>query len=244
MVQFSTLLFAATACLVAAAPHSAQKSKAIVSRGAPAPGDELTLSKTNNNMDDGTFDTNGGDITFKVGNKLGEGSAGRIYSIDCNGNAACNELGRVVLKHYIDNDQAGGERNNLAKIGELKAVKTSNGDEFTLLTQWDGVKFSELPTYQRLSQNTEENYDALVEFVDSAISKIADDAKAYITNNLIFHEDVNDANVLMQESDGKITSAKVIDWDKATIISADNVEDALGEMEDLVNLAFERFKPQ
>lgn len=27
----------------------------------------------------------------------------------------------------------------------------------------------------------------------------------------------------MQESDGKITSAKVIDWDKATIISADNV---------------------
>ncbi|KAF9882505.1 hypothetical protein CkaCkLH20_00541 [Colletotrichum karsti] len=243
MVQLSTLLLATTACLSAAAPHNAPW-KSIVSRGAPTPGTELTLTKTTNNMDAGSFEENGGDIKFKVGDKIGEGSAGRIYTINCDGNAACNELGRVVLKNYIDKEQAKDERNHLAKIGELKAVKNIDGEEYTLLKQWDGVNLSKLPTYVKLNENKEDNYDAIVEFVDQAIKMIADDAKAYIKNNHIFHNDINDANVLLQESDGKITSAKLIDWDKATIFDADSVEDATGEVEDVVNTAFERLKPE
>jgi hypothetical protein len=37
--------------------------------------------------------------------------------------------------------------------------------------------------------------------------------------------DISDANVLMQEADGLITSAKLVDWDKADIIPSDISED-------------------
>ena len=33
--------------------------------------------------------------------------------------------------------------------------------------------------------------------------------------------DINDANVPMQESGSRVTSAKVVDWDKASIIGSD-----------------------
>ncbi|TKW50039.1 hypothetical protein CTA1_12912 [Colletotrichum tanaceti] len=177
-------------------------------------------------MDVGTFNTNGGDITFTVGEVLGQGAVGRVYSIDCNGDIPCEDLGPVVLKHYYGPYSVPEaelfEQKHLAKIGELKAVGSVDGYRYTLMTKWDGVHFDKLPTYERLSLNREENKDALKELFNSAISMIANDVNTYIRNNQIIHmsRDTGPRNVLLQEDNGSITSAKVIDWGWAEIIPA------------------------
>lgn len=145
------------------------------------------MQKTVNNIDDGSFTKDGGDVTFNVGDKLGEGSAGRIYAINCGDRPECNDLGRVVLKHYIDNGQVADEQKHLAKIDELKAVLTRDQDEFTLLVQWDGSNFSKLPKYNELLQDPAGNKQAINDLLDSAIAKTSEDGKAYLRNHYIFH---------------------------------------------------------
>lgn len=153
----------------------------------PDTGDELTLKKTKNDGDKGTFEEDG-DVKFKVGNKIGEGSKGIVYTIDCDGDDDCEDLGKVVLKYYTQTDSAGDERSALAKIEELKAVGSIDGNEYTLLVQWEGTKFSELPKYVELSGDPEENKDEINDLVDEAIEKIVDVGKEYVKEHHIFHE--------------------------------------------------------
>ncbi|KAJ0166170.1 hypothetical protein CTA2_8387 [Colletotrichum tanaceti] len=178
-------------------------------------------------MDNGTFDILGRNITFRVADQIGMGCSGTVYSIECI-NSACNELGHVVLKVYPFHHRgdAVSGRENLAKIGELKAVGSNDVDEYeyTLMTRWDGVTLTKLPTYQRLLMRyPTTNYNALVEFVNSAFLMAAKEAEAHIINNHITHEDIHLGNILLQESDGKIISARLIDWDLARISPADKV---------------------
>ncbi|KAK0386147.1 hypothetical protein NLU13_5984 [Sarocladium strictum] len=234
MVQLSLLLLAAAASLSVASPVKLEKSKTLVARSAPNPGDVLTMKKTNNNPDDGTYEE-GDEVTFTVGNMVGEGSAGRIYDIDCGeDNSACSDLGSVVVKYYLDNDQRDDERRHLAKIDELKAVLSQDGDEFTLLTKWEGSNLTKLPKWAELQEDTAANKDAINHLVDTAIDKIVEDASNYIRDHLIFHDDMGEANTLLMEADGEITSAKLIDWDKASILSEDNVEEALEALRGVV----------
>ncbi|KAJ0165493.1 hypothetical protein CTA2_11076 [Colletotrichum tanaceti] len=228
MVQFSSLLIATTACLFAEAAYSTPGLVMSSRRHRPTRpygpdlGEELTLWETYNNMDEGTFNTSERAITFRVLKRIAVGSIGRVYGIDCR-NIACNELGPVVLKHYYSNIGPDIERNNLARIGELKAVGSIDGDEYTLMTQWNGVYFTELPTYLRLSQSPQENFDALVDFVNSAFLMTARDAEEHLINHHILHGDINEYNILFQESEGKIISAKLVDWEDSRIISTRKV---------------------
>ncbi|KAI9172739.1 hypothetical protein HJFPF1_02252 [Paramyrothecium foliicola] len=223
MVLFSTLFLAATATLSVAYPSKIERSN-IISARAPTLGQELTLQKTVN-QGDGTFTSDGGDVIFKVGDKIGEGSKGVLFAIDCGGRPECDELGRVVLKYYTDTDAVEGERSNLARINELKAVGINGEDQFSLLVFWEGTNFSKLPKYLELLEDEEDNADDINKLLDSAIEKISEDVKAYAVNNLIYHGDISDANVLLVESDGEITSAKVVDWDDANILEPEQIDD-------------------
>jgi hypothetical protein len=92
------------------------------------PGDEITMYQTNNNRAGGTY-TEGDDVTFNVGDRLGMGSGRSVFYVDCRGRAACNSLGSVVLKYYSgggEDDVVGDERKHLARIDELKAVIRSD----------------------------------------------------------------------------------------------------------------------
>jgi hypothetical protein len=206
MVQISLLFLAATASLSVASPVDVKGSKNLIARDAPSKlllppepsfssltgfadtGDELTMKKTNNSPDDGSYEE-GDDVTFTVGDMVGEGSAGRIYNIDCGeDNSACSDLGAVVLKYYLDNDQKDSERQHLAKIDELKAVLSQDDDEFTLLTKWDGSNLTKLPKWEELQQDTEANKDAINHLFDTAIERIVEDASNYLRDHLIYHE--------------------------------------------------------
>lgn len=158
---------------------------------APETGDELQLQKTENDDDKGTFELDG-DVKFKIGNKIGEGSKGIVFDIDCGDDDDCEDLGPVVLKYYIQIDIAGKERDSLAKIDELKAVGNKDGNEYTLMKKWEGTKFSELPKYKELAVDLQGNKDAINELVDSAIEKIIDVGKSYVKDHHIYHEYVLD----------------------------------------------------
>lgn len=146
------------------------------------------MSLTVNNVAEGSF-TKGDDVTLTVGYKLGAGSAGEIYDIDCGSDDKCKALGNVVLKFYLQPEQSEDERNHLAKIDELKAVFDKNRDDYyTLLTKWDGSSFSSLPTYVRLAEDKAKNKQAINDFVDSAIELTVADIRAYLHEYYIFHE--------------------------------------------------------
>lgn len=147
------------------------------------------MRKTNNNLDEGSFTDDGGEIKFKVGDKVGEGSAGIIFTIDCGeDNSDCNDLGKVVVKYYTDNDQVDDEQSHLAKIDELKAVVSNGDDHLTLMTQWEGSNLSQLPKYQELNEDPEGNKDAINALVDSAVEKTTESGLAYLHDHFIFHE--------------------------------------------------------
>lgn len=167
-----------------------------------APGDVITMHKTKNNLNDGTYTDDGGDVTFNVGDRLGSGSKGAVYDINCGGRSACQSLGNVVLKFYIDTSVIEDERKNLAKIDELKAViKTENNGPLTLLTKWEGLNFSKLPTWEKLSQANPQDKPAMNAFVDDAINKITSNAQDYIRNHKIYHLYVLvDAHIPTQEA--------------------------------------------
>jgi hypothetical protein len=185
------------------------------------------MKKTNNNPDDGSYGE-GDDVTFTVSFIVGEGNAGRLYNVDCgDNNSVCSDLGPVVLKYYKDPEQRDGERQHLAKIDELKGVLDNGNDHYTLLTKWEGTRLQDLPKWKELKQDTAANKDAINHMVDTAVEKIVEDASNYIRDHHIFHDDMGEGNTLLMESDGEITSAKLIDWDKATIFGEDAVDDAL-----------------
>lgn len=145
------------------------------------------MKKTKNDGDKGTW-VEDGDVKFKVGDKLGEGSKGIVFGIDCAGDGGCEDLGPSVLKFYTDKGVVAEDRAALAKVEELKAVGTIDSEEFTLMVQWTGTKFTDLPKYQELMGNTEENKDAINELVDKAVEKIVETAKAYVKDHHIYHE--------------------------------------------------------
>ena len=153
-----------------------------------APGDEITLHKTKNNPNDGSFTDDGGDVTINVGDRLGAGSKGEVYGIDCRGRSECQSLGSIVLKYYTDADVIQTERKWLAKIDELKAViKSDKYGPLTLLTKWEGVNFDMLPTWQKLSGADPKDKNAMNDFVDQAIAKITENAQGYIRDHLVYH---------------------------------------------------------
>ncbi|KZL82214.1 carbohydrate esterase family 3 protein [Colletotrichum incanum] len=108
----------------------------------------------------------------------------------------CKALGNVVLKFYLQPDQREDERNHLAKIDELKAVFDKN-------------------------HNNSKNKQAIIDFVYSAIELTVADIRAYLHNYYIMHDDVTNGNVLMRESGGKVTYAKLVDCDKPTPLPRD-----------------------
>ncbi|KAH8795139.1 hypothetical protein DL96DRAFT_1690389 [Flagelloscypha sp. PMI_526] len=199
------------------------------------------MTKTVNNAAAGTFTATGGDVTIIVGDRIDEGTAGIVFKVNCGADVACKDLGPVILKFYKDNDQVGPEQQHLAKIDELKAVSTGPGDQLTLTKGFSGTNLSKTQAYLKLTEQvtdkTQLKIPAITKLVKDTAALVEQKGLEYLTQHEILHLDINDANVLVTESEeGKITAAELIDWDKAVIVPAAEIDGAKGEVtKQLVN---------
>ncbi|KAH8823843.1 hypothetical protein DL96DRAFT_239389 [Flagelloscypha sp. PMI_526] len=226
MVVFTSTLFllanAIAICHALPTPYSARTIEA----RRPTVGQPLTLSLTKNNLDTGTFTTDGGPVTVIVGDKIADGSSGVVFRANCGADTACQALGPVVLKFYTSaiTTIADDEQKHLAKIGELKAVSTGAGDKLSLMKGFTGKKFSETDAYlaltDKVTDKTKLDIPKITTLVKNAAALAERNGIEYLTKHQILHKDINDGNVLFTESGGEITAAQLIDWDDAVIVPA------------------------
>ncbi|KAH8823757.1 hypothetical protein DL96DRAFT_1501751 [Flagelloscypha sp. PMI_526] len=200
----------------------------------PTVGQPVTLSKTTNNLDTGDFTTDGGDFTVTVGDKISGGSTGDVFKVDCGADADCQALGPMVLKFYTALGLVGAERQNLAKIGELKAVDKGDGDSLTLMKGFEGKKLSETDAYLALTaqvaDKTQLDIPAITQLVQTAKDLVDANGREYLKDHGILHQDINDGNVLFTESGGSLTAAQLIDWDSAVLVPAEDFDQAAPEV--------------
>ncbi|KAH8818557.1 hypothetical protein DL96DRAFT_364802 [Flagelloscypha sp. PMI_526] len=169
-----------------------------------------------------------GSVTVKVGEKINGGTGGTIFKVDCVADTACQALGPIALRTYVNNEQGAKEQKALAKIGELKAVSTGEGNKLSLMKGFSGEPLVNTAGYKALTSDVEDKTKLDIAkckaFVEAAKTLIEPKVRGYLVEHNTLHLDPSPANVLFTEAGGKITGVELLDWYKAEFVGDSEVE--------------------